>query len=253
MLRIHTPNPERCIRDDAPRLRAVTADSGIPLPREGERRRFADTLRERTRSLHVQAERSGIVHEILQGRVSRNGYALFLRNLLPAYEELERGLERHSEAPAVRALARPAVYRAPALRSDLAALCGLQWTASLPLLPAGARYARRVADAAAGDGARLIAHAYVRYLGDLNGGRALSRLLARFPGLEPAVLSFYRFPDIADLEGFKAAYRGDLDRAALEIADLAAVIEEAAVAFGLNIEVSEAVQAEVVSRAGQAG
>jgi heme oxygenase (biliverdin-producing, ferredoxin) len=203
---------------------------------------LAAALRERTRLLHVRAERTGIVREVLAGRASRQGYALLLRNLLPAYARLEAGLEEHRLAPGVRAFAQPAVYRSHALAADLEVLCGADWRSALPLLPAGARYARQVGRAARGDGARLIAHAYTRYLGDLYGGQILRRLLARSLGLGAQSLSFYDFPGIGDAEAFRAGYRTALDRAALEIADCTAVIDEAARAFELNIAVSTAVQ-----------
>lgn len=202
---------------------------------------LADALRDRTHSLHVEAERSGFVREILQGRASQRGYALLLRNLLPAYRQLERGLARHRLTPGVRAVAQPAVYRTRALEADLQGLGGRAWSQALPLLPAGDRYARRVAAAANGDGSRLIAHAYVRYLADLNGGQVLKRMLARSLDLEPCTLAFHDFPLIDDLQRFKVDYRQAFDRAALEIVDIEAVVDEAAVAFRLNIEVSEAI------------
>jgi heme oxygenase len=202
---------------------------------------LADRLRTRTHALHVQAERAGVVGELLQGRASRDAYALLLRNLLPAYQRLEEGLESHRERAALAAVAERAVYRSEAIGSDLAALCGRYWEQSLPLLPAGERYAQRVAEAAAGDGSRLLAHAYTRFLGDLNGGRILRRLLSRSLALEADALAFYAYPEIADLDAFRHAYRGALD-AAGAFADADAVAEEALAAFAHNIEVSEAVQ-----------
>jgi heme oxygenase len=209
---------------------------------------LADALRQGTAALHREAEQSGIVHDILHRRASRSGYALLLRNLLPAYQEMERGLTRLHAAPGVREIVRPELYRAAALAADLEALCGRSWSRSLALLPAGERYARRVALAARGDGSRLIGHAYTRYLGDLSGGQALKRLLARSLGLCPQELAFYDFPAIGDLESFKLAYRGTLDRAGTEIADRAAVVDEAVRAFRLNILVSTAVQRTSVRR-----
>lgn len=202
---------------------------------------LASALRRATAAVHRQAERSGIIHEILHGRIDRRGYALYLRNLLPAYRALERGLEGHRGTPGVRELALPQLYRAGPIADDLAALAGPGWDGDLPLLPAGAAYGRRIAAAAEGDGARLVAHAYTRYLGDLSGGRILGRLIARNPAMTG--LAFHDFPDIADPEAFKAAYRAALDRAGREIANLDGVIAEAQAAFGANIAVSEAVQA----------
>lgn len=216
-----------------------------PSALPGRRMGLATALRERTRALHVQAERSGFVGEMLRGRAGRVGYELFLRNLLPVYAAMEQGLERHRHVPALRSVAQPALYRTPALEHDLDGLCGAGWARSRPLLPAGEAYAARIEAAATGDGACLIAHAYARYLGDLSGGQILMRLLGRSLGLGPSTLAFYAFPAIADLEAFKAAYRDALDRAGLEIADPGAVIEEAAMAFRLNIELSLAVQAAV--------
>jgi heme oxygenase (biliverdin-producing, ferredoxin) len=202
---------------------------------------LAELLRNRTRTLHVEAERSGIIRELLRGSSSRQGYALLLRNLLPAYSELERGLDRHVNSRGVRAIVRPALYRALAIEADLVGLAGSRWIETLALLPAGTRYRRSIAAAADGDGARLIAHAYLRYLGDLSGGQIIKRLLAKSLGLGAAVLSFYDFPDIADVGAFKADYRSALERAAIEIGDIAPILDEAENAFRLNIALSEAV------------
>jgi heme oxygenase len=192
--------------------------------------------------LHTQAERSGIVRQILTGRVSRRGYSLFLRNLLPVYEQMEAELRNLGHVSSFQGLTRPELYRAESIKADLTALCGPAWLDLLPILPASKLYAMRVAAAAGGDGSALLAHVYVRYLGDLNGGRILKDLLVRSLGLEPELLSFYDFPGITDLEGFKIAYRAEIDRSAHRVTDMNSMLEEGVEAFELNIRVSEAVQ-----------
>ncbi len=147
-------------------------------PNDLRRDAFLAALRDATHSLHTEAEKSGFVHDLLKGRATRAGYTLWLRNLQPAYEALERGLEALRDRPAFGSLAVPAVYRTAALESDLAALCGASWRASASTLAEGDAYARRIASIAS-DPARLAAHAYVRYLGDLNGGQVVGRIVAR--------------------------------------------------------------------------
>jgi heme oxygenase len=212
--------------------------------------RFSSVLRDSTHALHGRAERSGFIADMLRGRPTRLGYAIFLRNLLPAYEQLEAGVEDHRTDPAVGELALREVYRTDALKADLEQLAGPDWRHALPLLPAGKRYADRVQSAAQGEGDALLGHAYVRYLGDLNGGQVLSRLLAKSLDLPPSALSFYRFPLIDDLDGFRTGYRAALDRAAEQIADWSTAIDAAVEGFALNIEVSEAVRAQVAQGAG---
>jgi heme oxygenase (biliverdin-producing, ferredoxin) len=201
----------------------------------------------RTKTLHIEAERTGIIRDLLRGEASRDGYVMLLRNLLPAYRELERGLERHRGSAILGALADYRLDRAPAIESDLAALCGPRWSQDVPLLDAGELYASRVSDAANGNGAKLIAHAYTRYLGDLSGGQILQRLMARSLQLRPAELSFYGFERFSDLNALKAEYRKALDQAGALAMDPQAVIEEGAIAFSLNIGLSCAVQEMVTS------
>ena len=144
---------------------------------------------------------------------------------------MEQGLERHRASPHLGQLAAYGLDRAGAIEADLDLLCGARSSQHIPLLAAGEFYAGRIAKAAEGDGARLIAHAYARYLGDLSGGQILHRLLARSLQLRPSELAFYDFPRFSDLEALKTDYRQALDRAGALSPDADAIVEEGALAF----------------------
>jgi len=60
--------------------------------------------------------------------------------------------------------------------------------------------------------------------------------------LEPSELSFYDFPRFADLAALKTDYRKALDQAGALASDPQAVVEEGAIAFSLNIDLSCAIQ-----------
>ena len=220
-------------------MTAATAESSFPVS-------VVTALYLHTRKLHVEAERTGIIRDLLRGEADCEGYVLLLRNLFPAYQAMERGLERHRGSPGLGALADYRLDRAPAIESDLVALYGRHWSRDIPLLAAGETYASRIAQAAEGDGAGLIAHAYTRYLGDLSGGQILQRLLARSLELRPSELTFYDFPRYADLDSLKADYRKTLDEAGAVLPDAHAVVEEGAIAFTHNIAVSCAVKSMVL-------
>jgi heme oxygenase len=217
---------------------AATADAASPPS-------VVTALYLRTKALHAEAERTGIIRKLLRGEASRAGYIMLLRNLLPAYRAMEDGLDRHCASPGIELLSCYRLDRARAIEADLTALCGERWIEDVPLLAAGEIYAKRMGHAAEGDGIRLIAHAYTRYLGDLSGGQILQRLLARSLQLRPAELNFYDFPQFADLEALKAEYRSTLDQAGALAPDPQSVVEEGAIAFSMNIDVSCAVDAAV--------
>jgi heme oxygenase (biliverdin-producing, ferredoxin) len=203
--------------------------------------RLGDMLREATHALHVEAERSGVIGQLLRGGSTREAYALLLRNLSPTYRAMEDGLLRHANSPTLRPMVRPELFRTAALESDVERLAGASWRESLPLLPAGERYAERVSAAAANGSGCLVAHAYLRYLGDLSGGQIMKRLLASSLGLGADALGFYDFPAIADLSAFKNEYRKAIDDSVVAGANPVDAVDEAIVGFRLTIELSEAV------------
>ncbi|ABD86872.1 heme oxygenase (biliverdin-producing) [Rhodopseudomonas palustris] len=210
------------------------------------------SLYHRTRALHLEAEKSGIIAELLRGTATRAGYALLLRNLFPVYRELENGLDRHQDNPGLDRLKPFKLGRTQAIQSDLIALCGPDWADSVPWLPAGQAYAKRISQTAEGDGLLLIAHAYTRYLGDLNGGQIVRRLLANTYQLRPCELSHYDFSSFPDPAELKHNYRAALNRAAMAGAP-EPIVEEGATAFSLNINLSVAVQQSVSQSAAISG
>jgi heme oxygenase len=194
-------------------------------------------LRESTRVVHKRAEGSGVIRDLLAGTAGRGAYLLLLRNLEPVYTAMERRVGAAGDGP-LRELTRPALYRAAALARDLQHLAGGRWRDELPLLATGAAYARRVEEVSV---AGLAAHAYVRYLGDLSGGRILRRMLRESLGLDAEGLGFYEFPAIPDVPRFIADYRAALDRLAIPL-DGAEIVAEACYAFECNIALSLAVK-----------
>ncbi|HET7882386.1 MAG TPA: biliverdin-producing heme oxygenase [Acetobacteraceae bacterium] len=196
-------------------------------------------LRAGTLAQHAVAEQSGVVAAMVSGTVSSAGYALYLRNLFPAYAMLEQLISATPALAAIARLVRPALCRMPAISLDLDILVGSHWRRSMPLLPVARRYATRVEQAGKGDGNLLVAHAYTRYLGDLSGGQILGRLLVqRFGSDFP--LRFTEFPTIKAIAPFATALRSAINdwgsRLSDELADL--VVREASAAFELNIELS---------------
>jgi heme oxygenase len=201
---------------------------------------LADRMQARTRDLHARAERSGIVAQIIRGTVARADYVTYLRALLPVYRSLEAAFEAVRDDAVFGPLQAPALHRSAALVADIAALDGAGGP-DHPAIAAGRRLAERIAALPSGkQPERLIAHAYTRYLGDLNGGRLLARRLADTASIGPDALRFYSFPQLQDASAYARIYRGAIDRAGAALAQVEPVVEEAAAAFALNIEISNA-------------
>lgn len=202
---------------------------------------LADAMRARTSRLHRRAERTGFVRDLLQARATPRACLIYLANLLAVYEALESALSRHRDTPGVRCAVWPELYRSPLIRSDIDAANSVG-LGDLPVLDATRIYTRRIVQRAAdGDGAPLIAHAYTRYLGDLNGGQLIGARLRSCFGLGEVGMSHCEFGSVGDPRQVRVLYREAIDRAGNELADTTTVIHEAAVAFRLNIMLSEAI------------
>jgi heme oxygenase len=146
--------------------------------------------------------------ELLAGRVGLPAYTQLLRNLHALYAALEAALRASADAAL---LPLPALRREAALAADLDLLQGPRWHDELPLHEATRAYVQRLQAQAHEQPRLLMAHAYLRYLGDLHGGQMLQRLVARALGGQPA-LSFYDFGPPEQVLALRAQVRDALAR-----------------------------------------
>lgn len=197
------------------------------------------SIRERTEHVHKRAERTGIIRDMLNNRVTLGGYQLYLRNLYEIYSTLELCGQRPESAATLGPFISPELCRAPAIANDLGHLQGRDWQRDIPVLASAIAYRDRIERLSReSSNAELVAHAYVRYLGDLSGGQLLVKRLGRYPGLAAEQMSFYKFERISDLQGAKRRFRQALDEFGTVTADPEQVLGEAKRAFELNIELS---------------
>ena len=137
-------------------------------------------------------------------------------------------MSKHASHPVLEPTITPLLARAPSLGSDIAYLLSVpedtwkshpSYTAFLLALPKQVKaYTDRIESLSDTQPARLVSHAYVRYLGDLSGGQIMKRRIAksynidleeRDEGGHPGV----RFYEFANLEGTqRVSSQGDMKR-----------------------------------------
>ena len=209
--------------------------------------RLTERLRSATSAVHRELERGPFVSTMLRGALGRAAYVDLLRNLEPIYAALETALDRHAGEPALRTIDFTPLARTSRLREDIAAL--------EPQLPTDARslpgsqpqepsrvYVRRLQDVAEAQPELLLAHAYVRYLGDLSGGQLLRRIVAVGLGSAPGVgVAFYDFGDADATAMLARRFRSGLDEA--KVGDPDGVVAEALLGFELHRRLFEALAA----------
>ena len=198
---------------------------------------LAEQLRTDTRVLHTEVERAGVMRLLLRGQLDRPGYCALLRNLHAIYAALEPALAHHAAHPAVAPVVFEALRRSEPIAADLVDLHGADWHAAIPLRMATERYVARLHELDAHAPELLVAHAYLRYLGDLSGGQMLRKIVAESPHLAPGSSTrFYEFGSPADVAGHLRAFRSGLDALPLPVGMQAAIVSETCSAFRLHGE-----------------
>lgn len=170
-------------------------------------------LRAGSAAAHQAAEHVPFLQDLLAGRLPLTAYLSLVTQHLALYDALETAVAA-ADGPVRDRFDDPALHRVPALRADQAALAALADTdpATVEVRPATHRYVAHLTEVAARTPDLLLAHHYVRYLGDLSGGQVIGRVLQREYALPDGLgTAFYRFTDIASPRAFKERYRATLD------------------------------------------
>ncbi len=192
-------------------------------------------LREGTRESHRLAESTPFIREFFAARLPLEAYRAFLVQLYQVYSALESHAQLMQSHPALRLIDFPSLHRRAALEQDLAFYFGGETWREIQPMAATQAYAERALAIANDWPPGLAAHHYTRYLGDLSGGQALKRIVAKMYQLESENgLAFYNFPQIPDHAAFKNEFRARLDAMPIADGEAEKIVAEANHAFELN-------------------
>ena len=208
---------------------------------------IADLLRKETAAAHEAAEHSEGAGYLTRGELDKEEYVRFLMMLYHVYEcvscpyffssaltprsMLEQGLERHATHSVLAPTYNPTLFnRTEALSEDISFLLDVDESSwqSHPIHmdltshppPPFTVYTSRLRKLDESEPAALLAHAYVRYLGDLSGGQFIRRRIAKAYGLgDGPGTAFYEFKQlggsgsstIGDMKKIKEWYRAGMN------------------------------------------
>ncbi len=210
---------------------------------------LAGKLKEHTSVVHRQTENSFFMKCFIRGMLEKEEYARFLASLWPVYESLEDSMRRNRTHRIAGKLYFRELERVSNLEEDLQYLMGSRWK-ELPVPEASTAYAKHLRSIMVDHPHRLVAHAYVRYLGDLSGGQILKKIAAKSLGLQRQGLRFYQFDGIVDADTFKTSYRARLDSLPVTAQEEADILEEALLSFEMNGRIFQELEGPVRERLG---
>jgi len=165
------------------------------------------SLRDLTKDAHTNAERQEFVKILFSGTINPKLYATFLKNQHPCYELLEV-----CAMPLQVLHGLPDIRRAPAILADFQELWNDEADGEPQMLPVVDKYLKHILSIK-DDPKKLMAHIYVRHMGDLAGGQMISKKV-------PGSGRMYQFKDP---EALKAAIR---ERISDDMADEAKICFE---------------------------
>lgn len=129
---------------------------------------------------------------------------------------------------------------------DLEFYYGDDWQEQIKYTPATKAYVERLKKIGDEDPLLLIPHHYTRYLGDLSGGLILKKMATKAMNLPSTGegVKFYCFDNVSEPKKFKNHYRSQLDQIQItqEMSDK--IVEEANLAFLLNIGIFKEIDLE---------
>lgn len=203
---------------------------------------LADYLKDGTWSLHTKAEKTGVVAEIIGRRVSLRDYSNFIQNLAEIYKVLENQNSWMSDFVPLQECFTDSLYRYKHLENDYKNLLSLNASIKKTLVvhDVTEQYCEHIAHAQSHSPLAMLGHIYVRYLGDLNGGQVLHKLLKSALDLSDECLSFYAFPEISNIHEFRLRFRSALNSVLLTDEEKRIATRGAIDAFNFNIALSKA-------------
>lgn len=181
-------------------------------------------LKNATQHLHKEAHTAA--SWIIDGNFDRIEYRSYLIELCHIYTCLEKRLHQRSFHPVIKNITHSALFRKDNLNSDIEQCQRTHFYKCKRDLITTSNFCKNIEECSIPG---LVAHAWVRYFGDLSGGQSIAKIV-RKKGL-PTL--FYKF-SIDNLAEFKEDYCNAMNAIPLQYHD--EIVEGALVAFRYNIE-----------------
>lgn len=182
------------------------------------------SLRDLVKDKHDQAEQTEFSAKLLSGNITVDEYSCYLTQMLAVYAILEKAAAIHNQLDGLAG-----VSRCRGIFDDLKEICSNKFYTMLPATRAYVDYLTELAEGE-NNGKKILAHVYVRHMGDLHGGQIIAKKV-------PGAGKFYQFTNRKEL----------IDKLREKLSDDLA--EEANVAFDFTInimkELNESSLAEV--------
>jgi heme oxygenase len=192
---------------------------------------LSQALKSGTAESHTAAENVHFVKNFIKGIIDRELYMELVTGLYHTYLTLEKLLEIHGPKYFPSLHFPKELSRTEALREDMEFWHGMNWESKPECRtpsPAVKDYIDRMEEVGRIDPLLLLSHAYTRYLGDLSGGKVLSRIARRALQLDGYNgLQFYQFESISSYKVFKDTYRSALDTLRLDSSQIGRLVAEA--------------------------
>ncbi len=208
---------------------------------------FSKFLREGIWDIHSMADSSTVAQDMQEAKTTTEDMKKITAGLYYIYNTMEDAIEKHKDDIYVSKIYRKELSRKQSIKEDLEFYFGPDWIGQIYPTVAIQLYVSRIEYVAKTNPMLLIAHAYVRYMGDLSGGQMIKEMIKQALNLTNGKgTRFYEFDGIEDIMAFKKDYRASLDTLELTQEQADAIIGEANLAFLYNVNFFREVNRNVV-------
>ncbi len=196
---------------------------------------FMNDIRNKSNLLHKATEVSGFTHRFLAKGANLESYTEYIYNLSFVYDAIETNLNKYKDLEDVKPFVTTELFRTEAIRNDVKELANDK---NLETLSSTLAYVDKINAVAENNPKLLVAHAYVRFLADLFGGRMFYSLLKEEYNVSEEGLKYYSYEGLGDMKAYVMKYHMMLAKLNLNEEEQKQFIIEVCNSYIYNISIS---------------